>query len=204
MRTDRFINRLLWLTVLSLLCIGQTIAAPPVLLLNVQEAELAWADPHIYDRLERLLTGELGLQVVGTHHAAKLPAFPTNRSDTEGLVNWGQEAGGRYLMVVTIQSERLERRKSINVPLLFHKYETVGVVKGEVRLYDISRGRLLLSKDIDYKITAKNVFQASFDGDRNDPAIHLSAMEKLTFFGKLEDKVASKLTDRVKKVLRKS
>ena len=130
-----------------------SMAGPTVVLLQVNQAEVAWADPDLSGKLERRLTTEVGLEV-----------------------------------------------KSV----IFHKYETVGVIEGEVRFYDVARSRLLISRPIDFELEAKRVFQGSLDGDKNDPSIHLSAVEKLSFFDKMEEKLAEQLVDRIKKVMKKS
>jgi hypothetical protein len=181
-----------------------SMAGPTVVLLQVNQAEVAWADPDLSGKLERRLTTEVGLEVKSVNDHNGLPPIPVSHYYTDSLTNWGQEAGARYLMLVTVKSERLERKKTFNLPLIFHKYETVGVIEGEVRFYDVARSRLLISRPIDFELEAKRVFQGSLDGDKNDPSIHLSAVEKLSFFDKMEEKLAEQLVDRIKKVMKKS
>ena len=189
---------------LAAILMSSPVAANPLkLLLSVEEAEVAWADSRIYEKLEALLVTDLGLEVQNADREGQVPVFPRNRNNTDSIINWAQEVGGRYLLVVTIDSERLERKKTFSLPLIFHKYETVGIVDGEMRLYDVARGRLLMTRQIDLEMEAKRVFQANSDGNRNDPTIHLTATEKLAFFGKLEGKLAKRLAKRVKKTLRK-
>ena len=107
-------------------------------------------------------------------------------------------------MLVNILSERLERKRTFYIPLIIQKYETVGVILGDIRFYDVARGRLLMSRPIEFELEAKRVFQGAMDGDRNDPSIHLTAMEKINFVSELEEKLAERLTKSVKKVLKKS
>lgn len=190
----------LWLLGLA----GQAIGASPVVLLKVNQAEVAWAAPDLVGKLERRLTTDLGLEVRSAGKNSGLPTGPNNRYHTDSLVNWGQEAGARYLMLVTVASETLQRKKTFNLPLIFHKYETVGVILGDVRFYDVARGRLLMSRPIKFELEAKRVFQGAMDGDKNDPSIHLTAVEKISFFDELEEKLAEKLTNSVKKILKKS
>lgn len=183
---------------------GQANASPSVVLLKVDQAAVAWADPDLSGKLERRLTTDLTLKVLTVGDNSGLPSGPDNRYHTDSLVNWGQEAGARFLMLVTVSSERLERKKTFNIPFIFHKYETVGIILGEVRFYDIARGRLLMSRPIDFELEAKRVFQGAMDGDRNDPSIHLTAVEKIDFFSKLEEKLAERLIDGIKKILKKN
>lgn len=184
--------------------VGQAIGAPSVVLLKVNQAEVAWADPDLVGKLERRLTTDLGLEVHSAGANSGLPTGPNNRYHTDSLVNWGQEAGARYLMLVTVASETIQRKKTFNLPLIFHKYETVGIIIGDVRFYDVARGRLLLSRPINFELEAKRVFQGAIDNDKNDPSIHLTAVEKISFIDKLEEKLAKKLIDGVKKILKKS
>lgn len=201
--TDRSITFGL-LIVLSLMFAGQTRSSSTVILLNVNQAEVAWADPDLSGKLERRLTTELGLEVLSAGENSGLPPAPQDCCHTDSLVNWGLEAGARYLLLIDISSERLERKKTFNLPLIFHKYETVGVILGEIRIYDVLRHRLLMSQPIEFEMEAKRVFQGAMDGDRNDPAIRLNAIQKINFISKLEEKLAERLTDRVRKALKKS
>jgi hypothetical protein len=173
------------------------------LLLNVKTAPLPWADPQLYEKLVIRLSREVRLQVVkASDGSGVLPSFPGDRNNADSLISWGQEAGARFLMVVTVDSERLERKKSFSLPLVFHKWETVGIIEGEMRLYDIARGKLLAADPFEVELKGPRAFQGSMDDNRHDPSIHISAVRKLAFFGKLEDRLADRLASRVTRVLR--
>jgi hypothetical protein len=116
--------------------------------------------------------------------------------NTDSLVNWGQEAGGRYLFVVTVNDERIERQKTFSIPLIVHKYQTVGVVEGNYRLIDVYRGKLLEAKSFKIKLEGPRVFQADPDNNIDDPSIRLNAVEKMQFISRLEERVAEKLAER--------
>jgi len=123
--------------------------------------------------------------------------FPVNRYNTDSLLEWGREVGGRYLMLVEITREGLERHKSFHVPLVFHKYETVGVIEGEFRFLDLSRGKTLATETFKIEQKGPRIFQATMDDDKNDPDLHLTAPEKVIFFDHLEESLCRHLTTRV-------
>jgi hypothetical protein len=124
------------------------------------------------------------------------PSFPEHYFDLDSLVNWGQEIGGNYLMLVDVSSERIERRKSFSLPLIFHKYETVGIIEGEFRFVDLRHGKLLSAEPFKVEERGAQILQASMDDDINDPALHLTAVRKLEFMDKLEAKLSKQLTRR--------
>jgi len=131
--------------------------------------------------------------VDGTDSA--LPAFPKDRYNVDSLIQWGLEIGGQYLMLVDVHHQRLERRKSFQIPLFFHKYVTVGVISGELRLIDLNQGRLLVAQPFLKEQEAKRIFQSSDDDDANHPDLHLTAPGKLVFFDQMEDHLCDQLLE---------
>ena len=173
------------------------------LLLNVQTEPSPWGEPRIYEKLETLLSRDGRFEIVpADNRSGMFPTFPEARNNVDSMVNWGQEAGGRYLLTVTVDSERLERKKTFNLPLIFHKWETVGIIEGEVRLYDVPRGKQLMAEPFRVELTGPRAFQATPDDNKHDPSLNLSAVQKLTFFGDLEQKLADRLTTRTFEALR--
>ncbi|MFZ5980303.1 MAG: hypothetical protein ACOYVF_06685, partial [Candidatus Zixiibacteriota bacterium] len=159
---------------------------------------VAWSDCRIYEKLERELTRSEALRVYNTNGAKEArPAFPENRYDLDSLMNWGLEIGERYLMVVDIRRESLETQKSFNIPLIFHKYETVGVIEGDIRFIDLQRGKLMLAEPFKVELKGPRIFQGSMDDNANDADIHLTAPEKLVFIDRLESHLAKELVNRV-------
>ena len=173
-------------------------ASPRSLLLKVNTAPVAWSDCHIYEKLERELTRSEGLRVYKADGLSETqPSFPENRYDLDSLMNWGLEVGGRYLMVVNVYSERLEKRKSFNIPLIFHKYETVGVIEGDIRFIDLERGKLMLAEPFTVELNGPRIFQGSMDDNINDADIHLTSPKKLAFMDELESRLAEELVGMV-------
>jgi len=168
------------------------------LLLNVISPPLAYSDSRIDDKLVRMITGKSNIRVsVVDETDADQPAFPQSYHDLDSLMDWGREAGARFLMIVEVTAERLEKRKSFHVPLVFHKYETVGIIEGEFRFLDLSRGKLLTAEPFKIERKGPRIFQATMDDDINDPDLHLTASGKIVFFDRLEETLCRHLAGRV-------
>jgi len=168
------------------------------LILNVISPSLAYTDSQVSEKMQRSLTRKSDIRVsLVEDESSDMIAFPGDYYNTDSLLEWGKEAGARYLMVVEITREGLECRKSFHVPLVFHKYETVGVIEGEFRLLDLSRGRTLAAETFKIERKGPRIFQATMDDDKNDPDLHLTAPEKVVFFDHLEESLCRHLTDRV-------
>jgi hypothetical protein len=166
-------------------------------IIRVDAAPLAWCESKLEIKLQKYLTRVPNIRALSHgHEAGPIPAFPEDRFNLDSLVNWGQETGQDYLLLVLVGSERLERRKTFNVPLVFHRYETVGVIEGELRFVDLRKGKLLLAEPFEVKQKGKRIFQAAMDDDVNDPSIHLTASQKTRFFDRLEEKLAKRLTEK--------
>lgn len=168
------------------------------LLLNIVSPPLAYTDSHVGEKMQRSLTGksDIRVSIVDKDGSDAVP-FPPDYYDADDLMEWGREAGGRYLMIVEITREDLERRKSFHIPLVFHKYETVGIIEGEFRLLDLSRGKTLTAEPFKLEQKGPRIFQATMDDDKNDPDLHLTAPEKVVFFDHLEESLCRHLTGRV-------
>ena len=178
-------------------------ATPRELVIDVQEAPLAWADSELSEKIDRHLSQnpDLRLRYAG-EPGNGTPSRPANRTDMDSLMAWGAEIGGRYLLVVTVDDESLERRKSFSLPVIFHKWEVVAVIRGEYRILDLQKRRLLEAKRFEETITGSRQFQGSTDDNRADPSLHLTATEKSRLFGRLEDKLAEQLGKRVARLTR--
>ena len=192
-------NRLLyWLVFIFLVGSCSLTANSRLVLLHVDEAPLAWGDSQLTDKLMIRLSRLDNLQVQAVNEPSPhQPAFPREWTNNDSLLNWGMELGGRYLMVIKVQQERLENRKGFSLPLVFHKYETVGIVSGEIRFLDLSRGKLLMAEPFKIELKGPRIIQGSFDDNENDPDIHIKASKKTIFFSQLEDKAAEELVRKI-------
>jgi len=180
-----------------------TASAETNIILCVEQNESIWGSQKLYDRLEREITRDQEVRVVhGANKTIEVP-FPKDETNFDSLMNWGREIGGRYLLIVSVEEQHLEQRKTFNVPLIFHKYETIGVVCGFIKLIDLQRGRQLLAEPFHQELKGPRILQAAIDGNKNDPDIHLSSPEKLRFFDKLESELAQTLMKRTKQFIKK-
>ena len=187
------------LAVLLLPVSGSLNSAPSKqLLLNVISSPRAYGDSQVDQKLVRHLTRRSDLRVkVVSEGSDYQPPFPGDYHNIDSLLEWGREAGGRYLMVVEVTSQRLEKRKGFHLPLVFHKYETVGVIEGELRFLDLSRGKLLTAEPFKVERKGPRIFQATMDDDVNDPDLHITAPAKIVFFNKLEESLCQHLAKRI-------
>ncbi len=192
----------LWFKLLLLIFFlaGNLTANSRLVLLDISTAPLPWSDSRLYQKFEKMLTWDENLRVQRTDNLPPLqPPFPRDRNNLDSLINWGLEVGGRYLLVVTVHSERLEQHKSFNLPLIFHKYETVGIIEGDWRLLDLQRQKTLVAEPFNVKLNGPRIFQGSMDDNGHDADIHLTAVEKVNFFNRLEEKLTTELVGRVRK-----
>ncbi|MDF1545010.1 MAG: hypothetical protein P1R58_07905 [bacterium] len=132
-------------------------------------------------------------QIVQIDEENSSPAFPENANDLEALRNWGAEVGGRYLMMVDVYRQAIEQKKTFNIPLILHKYQAVGIIEGEVRLLDISRGKMLLSEPFRVETKGPRIIQAYFDDNRHDADISIPATHKSAFFREMETDAAKQI-----------
>ncbi len=170
------------------------------LLLQIESPPLAWGQCMLENKINTALSRNPDLRVHSTSAMSDQPAFPEDHYNLDSLVDWGREMGGRYLLLVAINDERLERRKSFSIPLFVHKYETVGVIRGEMRLLDLQKNRLLAAEPFVTELGGPRQFQGPCDENRNDPGLHITASDKSVFFERLEDKLADHLVTRITKL----
>lgn len=164
-----------------------------------------WVDSHLSDKLKQRLSRRSDLRILWPDQLGETtPAFPDDYHNLDSLANWGSEVGGRYLLLIDITAQYLERRKSFHLPLIFHKYENFGVCEGELRLLDLNRSKMLTAEPFKIELNGPRVFQATMDDDKGDPDLHLSATDKILFFSKLEDKVCEHITKKTTRYLRRN
>ena len=182
---------------------GTTQAAPRRLILQVQAAPLAWGTSQLTDQMVTLLSRNPDMRVITTDPATdEYPSFPEDHYNLDSLFDWGTEVGGRYLLVISVQQESLERRKTFSVPLFFQRWETIGVIRGETRLLDLQKRRLLSAEPFTVEMSGSRQFQGEGDDNRNDPSLHLTAAEKSRFFRSLEQKLANRIIKDVDRLTR--
>jgi hypothetical protein len=178
-------------------------AAPLPLILQVQSAPLAWGDCRFTDKLTTALSRNPDLNVIVPEAASgPYPPFPDDRNNIDSLLNWGTEVGGRYLLTIVVDREALERRKTFSVPVLFHRWEIIAVMSGELRLVDLLKRRQVLAEPFEEKLSATRQFQSSAEDNAADPALHVTAAEKSDLFQSLETRLAERLVDKISRYTR--
>jgi hypothetical protein len=189
---------ILILSIPMILIAGSVAAGDRDVILRVETGLNAWTHNGFEGALVTRMTRDPNLRVVAVPQDSKAhPPFPKSSLDIDSLITWGQEIGGRYLLSFVVESQRIDRRKSFHVPLIFHKWETVGVIEGEYRLLDLQRARLLSADRFKSELPAKRVFQATMDDNKYDPDIHLRPDEKAQLFARLYDECARELLDKL-------
>lgn len=183
---------------LACLIAVSALASPQDLVVRVQGESSAWAESQLSDKLHREFTRIQDVRVrMADSTLSGLPPFPANIFAVDSLLMWGREARAECLMVVVVNSQRLETRRTFNFPLIFHKYEAYGVIDGELRFLDLRKNRLTVAEPFSIELKGPRILQGSAEDNKNDPDLHLTASEKALFFSRLEDKAVTYLADRV-------
>ncbi|MFQ6007541.1 MAG: hypothetical protein ACE5K8_01180 [Candidatus Zixiibacteriota bacterium] len=173
------------------------------IILRVDVPRLAWSGSTLEAKLVRHLSRNVKLNVVtSSNNAASHLETPLDWHNADSLKSWGQEVGGHYLLTVEVHNEWLETTKSFHLPLVFHKYETSGVIEGELLLIDLTRGKQLGKEPFTVRQKGPRIFQATMDDDINDPDLHLTAFDKIRFFDHLEEKTTNYVVNWVGKLIR--
>jgi hypothetical protein len=180
-----------------LISLAQADMTEPVII-KILEPESAWSGSELSRQMTVALTRRPNCRaIVVEGDRPDLPTFPTSHYDLDSLVNWGVEIGGRYLLLVDVHSRRLERRKGWHIPLILHRYRSVGVIEGELRLVDLAWKRTLVAEPFKLEEEAKMIMQASMDDNINDPEILLPATAKIQLFREMEQKLSEHILRRL-------
>jgi len=167
--------------------------------IKINSVESPWAESRLSEKLTAELSRNGNGEIIKAEvHINFMPPFPSDIYSTDSLSNWGIEAGRRYVIVIAIESERLRKKKSFNIPLVVSKYENVGEVIGELRIADASRRRVVLAERFKFEKEAKRKIQAMPNDDINDADLHISAPEKLRLFSELESQLAKELAEKIR------
>ena len=167
-------------------------------LIKVIHSEIGWTESRLTEKLLIELSRNGNGAVVNADLLTELPEFPAGRYETDILIDWAVVAGKKYLVLVSVEFEGLKRKKTFSLPLIFHKYQNMGVISGELRVIDLIRKRNIVSEHFKIEKEGKRIIQAYTDDDKNDADLHLSAPEKIIFFSELERELAVMLSDRIR------
>ncbi len=185
------------MAVLFLWSVAYSASLPRVIHIQVIQPPVPWAESQIADKLETHFGRDPRMRTRLVKSSE--PDVPLEEADSVPATRSFQKSN--FLLTVTIQSERIDRRKGFKLPLFFHRWETVGIVEGEFRLLDVQRGKLLAAEPFVHELRGPAVFQGSMDDNRDDPDIHLRAPEKALFVSALEDGLVTMLVERTRALL---
>ncbi len=167
-------------------------------ILRVIAPASAWSRSKVAEKVKIHLSRDLRYSIIDPDLSADgQPPFPEQCYNLDSLMNWGTELGGRYLMLIDVHSQRLETRKTFQIPLFFHKYQAMAVVEGEFRCLDLSRGRMLIAEPFRLEEKGPRCMQADPDENAFDADLRLSADQKILLLDKLEEKLADHLSRRL-------
>jgi len=198
--------RLLFCSVMLAICAVQAIGAPAssrLVLLSVRQCENAWSDNRLFERLQTVLTREPGWRAEPAQALGEPKDRPNSWPSVDSMISLGRDLGGQYLICLVVSDQRLERRKSFHVPLVFHKWESVGVVKGEFRVIDLLRGKQVKAEAFEVELHGPRVIQATMDDTKFDPDITMTATDKALFFANLEEKLVDELIPKIRPIIAK-
>jgi len=182
---------------------GDAYGADRRIILDVQAESTPWGESRLADNLVRHLGRSADLRIVTPEMISDLaPPFPPARHDPDSLIDWGREIGGQYLLIVDVRNECLTTKKTFSLPLIMHKWETVGVIEADARLLGLQRGRVLMNDSFVEELTGRRALQGDPDNNGADPDLHISAPEKRILMNRLEDRLAGRLTRKVKELVR--
>ena len=182
---------------------GDSYGADRRIILNVQTEPTPWGESRLANSLVRQLGRSADLRIVTPDMISDFaPPFPLARHDPDSLIDWGREIGGQYLLIVDVRNESLTTKKTFSIPLIMHKWKTVGVIEADARLLDLQRGRVLMNDSFVEELTGRRALQGDPDNNGADPDLHISAPEKRTLMDRLEDRLAGRLVRKEKKLVR--
>ena len=174
-----------------------------VVLLSVNQPDNAWADNRLFERLQTALNRDQFWSVESMPMVIRESNRPNQWLNADSIIALGREIGGQYAVCLVVYDQRIERRKSFHVPLVFHKWEAVGVMKGELRVIDLLRGKQVKTESFEIELHGPRVIQATMDDTKFDPDITMTASEKELMFEGLENKLVEEILPKIRPVLAK-
>jgi hypothetical protein len=158
--------------------------------------------PYHTSAMKEKLLGHLSRKANGMTIRMEEGILAFNLYSVDSLLASAERSGARYVVSCAVESEKLERRKTFNLPLIFHKYQTIGVIEGELRILDVKRRKLIVAEPFRSELNGPRIFQGSIEDDINDPDLHVDAAAKSKFFAKLEDQTVDQLAATIQRYAR--
>ncbi len=169
----------------------------------VNAAPSAWHSSSIEEKIAMLLTRNSSMKLSRlVQDTTVCKSALTYSVGMDSLVHRAEVSGARYAVAIRVTSPEIVRRKTLSVPLIFHMYQAMGVIEGELRIIDLQKNRQVAAEPFSVSMKGPRAMQATMDDDINDPDLHVTAPEKLRFFNELEQKAAEHISGRVRKFTR--
>jgi hypothetical protein len=169
----------------------------------VNAAPSAWHSSSIEEKIATLLTRTSTMKLARlVQDTSMCKSELTYSVGMDSLVHRAEVSGARYAVAIRVTSPEIVRKKTLSVPLIFHMYQAMGIIEGELRIIDLNRNRQVAAEPFSISMKGPRAMQATMDDDINDPDLHVSAPEKLRFFDQLEQKAAEHISNRVRKFTR--
>lgn len=143
----------------------------------------------LVERLIDRLARHNGLHVVVPDEDSTLPQTPELRYDLSRILEWGNEAGCRYIIYLQIDDRRIDLRKRVSIPFILSHYVVEGCLEGMYTLVDLRRGKAVLTRHLRTVISGPHKWQV-IDDYPEDPDLHIPAPEKVQFLRRLEERAA--------------
>jgi hypothetical protein len=198
-------RRLICILLLAVMAVPAIAGTNPgrLVLLSVKQSDNPWSDNRLFERLQTALTRDQNWRVESIPSYEPQASRPDQWPSADSIIALGRDLGGQYAVCLAVYDQRIERRKSFHVPLIFHKWEAVGVMKGEFRVIDLLRGKQVKTETFEIELHGPRVLQATMDDTKFDPDITMTVSEKALMFEGLEEKLVSELLPKIKPVLAK-
>jgi hypothetical protein len=177
---------LVWAAVASAQSEGRTIAVV------LEQPKQDIPDFSLVSRLNDAFSMYIGADVIVPAEDSALPHVPDHRFDLDRLVNWGREAGVRYILYLQIDSRRIVTAKRWSIPLLLSRYVVEGHIDGAYILVDTRFGKLVNTWNLETTVEGPQQWQITEDY-KDDPDLHIPAPRKITFLRDLEDHAATQI-----------
>lgn len=190
---------LLLLTCVALGQVGHTSTKVTMVLVN--GPKLGWAEPGFDAKLERMIGGRPGMELVSPLEARELSEELEGRFSSKELVDWGLHTDCRYIIWCDIVHEDLQVERGFKFPFIVNQKRVAARLEIEYRLVDCFRGRLLLSDKIKRKSYGPSSMEF-IDDSGADPDLYFSYLEKKRLFDEMETSAASEVFAELEKVAR--
>lgn len=183
------------------LCLGTTAMGGNKVVVNVDLPECPYYDSRLDVKLHNYLALIDRAEVTYPDSAQRARLAGDRSLFFDDILKIGEECDGRFLIKIDIDRIDIERRKVTVIPLVVYRYRVYGVMKGKLNIIDVTRKRVLESRDLDFEVKEADQWQV-YDDDPDHPALLLPADRRINLLDRVDDKAAENLFEQIKKMTR--